>query len=73
MVGEARWGKVSKLMGDRSEIQCFNRWLELENSQFTQRGAWTKLEDVRLREIVQKFGARNWTFIASQLPGRIGK
>lgn len=60
-------------MQGRSEIQCFNRWLELKNETYVSRGSWTQEEDDILREMVMKQGAKNWSAIAAALPGRIGK
>jgi hypothetical protein len=60
-------------MPGRSEIQCFNRWLELKNDTFVSKGPWTKEEDDILRSMVEECGAKNWSTIASALPGRIGK
>lgn len=37
------------------------------------RGAWTEEEDNHLRKLVEKFGAKKWSQIAQELPGRIGK
>ena len=34
---------------------------------------WSKAEDELLRQIVLADGAKNWTKVAAQLPGRIGK
>jgi hypothetical protein len=71
--GDQRWNKVSKCMQGRSEIQCFNRWLELQNNSFISKGPWTKDEDEILRLMVHEHGAKNWSAIAADLPGRIGK
>jgi hypothetical protein len=71
--GDQRWNKVSKCMPGRSEIQCFNRWLELKNESFVSKGPWTPEEDEVLRAMVEDLGAKNWSQIASALPGRIGK
>ena len=30
-------------------------------------------EDDRMRALVEKYGARKWSIIASNLPGRVGK
>ena len=60
-------------MSDRSEIQCFNRWLELKSSSFASKGPWTKEEDNILRQQVLTNGPRNWSAVAEALPGRIGK
>ena len=37
------------------------------------KGYWTKQEDGKVIELVRQFGAKNWSVIASYLPGRIGK
>jgi len=37
------------------------------------KGAWNEHEDYILIKLVQKFGAKRWSLIAQQLPGRIGK
>ena len=60
-------------MHDRSEIQCFNRWNELQSSSFASKGPWTKEEDDVLRDQVGVHGPKNWSTIAEALPGRIGK
>lgn len=39
----------------------------------TIKGAWTLQEDEQLTQLVQKHGPRRWTFIASQMSGRLGK
>ena len=45
----------------RSEIQCFNRWLELKNETFGSKGPWTKEEDEILRKLVENNGPKNWS------------
>ena len=37
------------------------------------KGLWRKEEDDTLRELIAIHGAKNWTFISSYLPGRLGK
>ncbi|AQK99399.1 MYB transcription factor [Zea mays] len=37
------------------------------------RGPWSPEEDAVLSNLVEKFGARNWTLIARGIPGRSGK
>jgi len=37
------------------------------------KGPWSQQEDEKLAENVHKFGAKNWSYIAQALPGRIGK
>lgn len=72
-LGDKRWNKVCKNIKDRSEIQCFQRWLELKDNDFISKGPWTQLEDQILKQMVESSGAKNWSVVASHLPGRIGK
>lgn len=37
------------------------------------KGPWSVEEDDKLAENVHRFGAKNWSYIAQALPGRIGK
>ena len=37
------------------------------------KGPWTTEEDRKVLGLVEKYGAKKWSLIASQLPGRIGK
>lgn len=37
------------------------------------KGLWSEEEDKCLRKLVSEFGPKKWSFIASKLPGRIGK
>ena len=37
------------------------------------KGPWTAEEDEVLRSMVEEYGARDWSSIALNLPGRIGK
>ena len=34
---------------------------------------WNDDEDVKILELVQMHGAKNWPLIAEHLPGRVGK
>lgn len=34
---------------------------------------WTEEEDSLVINLVKKYGPQKWTFIAEQIPGRIGK
>jgi len=70
--GENSWNRISKLML-KSEIKCHKRYLELSNRSHMVSAAWSKEEDDLLARIVKKGGPRNWTRVAMNLPGRIGK
>jgi myb proto-oncogene protein len=64
-LGDKRWNKICKHMKERSEIQCFQRWLELKDTEFTSKGPWTQDEDSVLKGMVEESGAKNWSVIAS--------
>jgi len=37
------------------------------------KGPWTAEEDATVERLVDKYGAKKWTIIASHMPGRVGK
>ncbi|KAF5809270.1 putative transcription factor MYB-HB-like family [Helianthus annuus] len=37
------------------------------------KGSWSPKEDAVLCDLVSKFGAKNWSLIAPDIPGRTGK
>lgn len=53
-------------------MQCLHRWQKVLNPSLI-KGPWTKQEDEKLVILVQTQGAKNWSKIANNLPGRIGK
>mgnify|MGYP001626756206 CR=1 FL=1 len=70
--GESSWSRISKLIG-KSEIKCHKRFLELSDRSHMVSVPWSKAEDDFLRSVVLRDGAKNWTKIAKNLAGRIGK
>jgi len=70
--GESSWNRISKELG-KSEIKCHKRYLELSGRSDMVGAPWSKAEDELLRDIVMAEGAKNWTKVAGELPGRIGK
>jgi hypothetical protein len=66
------WKKVAETLGNRTENQCSNRWYKYLNPALV-KGQWTVEEDQKMIELVQQYGAKKWSFIASQLKGRVGK
>lgn len=40
---------------------------------FKEKGPWSEEEDAILRSLVEKFGPKKWSTIASYINGRIGK
>ncbi|KAG9147871.1 hypothetical protein Leryth_003478 [Lithospermum erythrorhizon] len=57
---------------DRSEVQCLHRWQKVLNPELV-KGPWTQEEDVKIIDLVNKYGPTKWSVIAKSLSGRIGK
>jgi len=70
--GARNWKKVASFYADRTDVQCLHRWQKVLNPKLT-KGPWTKLEDEIVFQLVEQYGAKNWSEIAKSLPGRIGK
>ncbi|KAE8739139.1 hypothetical protein FOCC_FOCC015368 [Frankliniella occidentalis] len=66
------WDSIAKNFPDRSDVQCQQRWLKVVNPALV-KGPWTKEEDEKVLELVQRYGPKKWTLIARHLTGRIGK
>jgi hypothetical protein len=66
------WKMVASHLPGKTEVQCLHRWTKVLNPELT-KGPWTEEEDRLVLELVTKYGAKKWTFIASHLTGRIGK
>ncbi|KAL3700740.1 hypothetical protein R1sor_018762 [Riccia sorocarpa] len=66
------WKKIAEYFQDRTDVQCLHRWQKVLNPDLV-KGPWTKEEDDRILELVNKYGAKKWSVIAQNLPGRIGK
>ncbi|CAH1168854.1 unnamed protein product [Phyllotreta striolata] len=67
-----KWELVAEHFPDRSDVQCQQRWTKVVNPDLV-KGPWTKEEDEKVIELVNKYGAKKWTLIARHLRGRIGK
>jgi hypothetical protein len=70
--GAKSWKKISSHFRNRTDVQCLHRWQKVLNPKLV-KGPWTEQEDQVVLEMVTKFGAKNWSMIASALSGRIGK
>ena len=66
------WKRIASFFDQRSDVQCLHRWQKVLNPVLI-KGPWTQGEDKLLSLMVQKYGPRHWSLIASALPGRIGK
>ncbi|CAG9813270.1 unnamed protein product [Phaedon cochleariae] len=67
-----KWDLIAENFPDRSDVQCQQRWTKVVNPELV-KGPWTKEEDEKVIELVNKYGAKKWTLIARHLKGRIGK
>uniref|UniRef100_A0A182YMA8 Uncharacterized protein n=1 Tax=Anopheles stephensi TaxID=30069 RepID=A0A182YMA8_ANOST len=67
-----RWDIISRLLKDRTDVQCQQRWTKVVNPDLI-KGPWTKEEDDKVVALVTKYGPKKWTLIARHLRGRIGK
>jgi hypothetical protein len=63
----------------RTQTQCFHRWQKLTSrrtstsSSDITKGPWTEEEDKLVVQLVKTHGAKRWSLIAGELPGRVGK
>ncbi|XP_008311497.1 transcriptional activator Myb isoform X1 [Cynoglossus semilaevis] len=70
--GSDDWKHIASKLTNRTDVQCQHRWQKVLNPELI-KGPWTKEEDQRVIELVQKYGAKRWSVIAKHLKGRIGK
>jgi len=62
----------------RSSAECMKRFNKLTGQRQSEKmaalkGPWTAVEDQKIMELVKINGAKRWSQIAAELPGRIGK
>jgi Myb-like DNA-binding domain len=70
-VDSTDWNIVAAKLGTgRSSEQCQSRYSRICEAI---KGPWTEEEDQKVVELVKSLGAKQWSKIASHLPGRIGK
>lgn len=68
---EKNWKKIALYFPDRTHAQCMQHWKQTLNPRVG-KGAWTHKEDMKLIQLVAKFG-KKWALIADYLPRRVGK
>ncbi|XP_059508734.1 v-myb avian myeloblastosis viral oncogene homolog-like 2b isoform X2 [Stegostoma tigrinum] len=70
--GKNDWRLIASNFSNRTDLQCQHRWLKVLNPELV-KGPWTKEEDQKVIELVQKHGPKRWSLIARHLKGRLGK
>ncbi|XP_061425248.1 transcriptional activator Myb isoform X4 [Lethenteron reissneri] len=70
--GNGDWKFIANFFTNRSDVQCLHRWQKVLNPELI-KGPWTKEEDHKVIELVQKYGPKRWSLIAKHLKGRVGK
>ncbi|XP_059834760.1 v-myb avian myeloblastosis viral oncogene homolog-like 2b isoform X1 [Hypanus sabinus] len=70
--GKNDWKLIASNFSNRTDTQCQRRWLKVLNPELV-KGPWTKEEDQKVIELVQKYGPKRWSLIARHLKGRLGK
>lgn len=71
-LGAKSWRNIAKRLPQRTEVQCLHRWQKVLKPTLV-KGPWTAQEDAKVLELVKRYGAKKWSLIASQIPGRLGK
>ena len=66
------WNKIAEKLENKNAHQCQTRWQTILDPNRV-KGPWTKEEDMKLIELVNKFGPEKWSKISSFLTGRLGK
>jgi hypothetical protein len=68
------WEAIAALVPGRTKQQCLNRWhsaLDSKTNETTShKRKWTKEEDGKLKDAVEKHNGKNWASIAALVPGR---
>lgn len=71
-LGTDNWSAIGNHFPQRTEVQCQQRWKKVLDPSLI-KGAWTKEEDDLVVQLVNQYGPKKWSLIASHLQGRIGK
>ena len=68
--GTDNWLAVSNYVGGtRTKAQCSQRWNRCLDPKITHNN-WTREEEEKLIDAVQRYSPRSWTRVSAELPGR---
>lgn len=69
---EKNWNDISPQIPNKTVYQISNRWSTVLDPSL-KHGSWEAAEEQLLKDLVQQYGTKSWSFIASKLTGRTGK
>lgn len=74
MFSSRSWKKIAghAFNGEKTDVQCLHRWQKVLRPGLI-KGPWSTTEDQQLIQLVEQYGIKKWSLIASQLTGRLGK
>jgi hypothetical protein len=74
---DLNWPEVAKRIGNhRKSAECMRRYNKVSGSRGGEKaaalkGPWTADEDVKITNLVKAHGAKRWSQIAAELPGKL--
>lgn len=71
--GTRHWNIIAGSLKTRTSVECCQRWRELQSVDDAVKGSWLPDEDRLVEELVNRYGAQQWTIIASHISGRTSK